>query len=338
MGMPNSFIQGLLKPADRTMLQGIHWIAHGVLRTGGYRWEVRRNGEVKIGYWKKTLRARDHKAPYPKRFVLMPGFGDTPLSWLGVMTLLHSTLKSNYDELILFDFPGFGGFLSRERAFPSVDLMMTAVADTLDSLKPHTIFGHSLGGWLAASYAALCGSGQRPVSNRLNYSGPNSLIVANPSGIYPDQKTMDEFETLIRSSVAQGFELLRPHLFAKEPSWFICAVPHMRKFLGREDIMQFVDSGRTEHALTALAQNIQARTWVLWGEKDTLVPSTCADAWLASLNAKGLRKDHTAIIIKKAGHSPHIETPVSTAIIMSQILKDKTPYDLGKRWWTVTGK
>src|SRR5437016_1196780 len=104
-------------------VQGLHFIAKGVLKTAGFRWEIRRSGDMKLGYWRKSLRVRNSKSPYPKRFVLIPGFGDTPLSWHLVITLLLPVLKRNFDEIVLLDFPGFGGFLSREKSFPSMDFM-----------------------------------------------------------------------------------------------------------------------------------------------------------------------------------------------------------------------
>jgi len=346
-------------------MRGIHWIAKGILRGQGFKWEIRRNGDLKMGYWRKSLRTKNQKSAYPKRFVLIPGFGDTPLSWHAVVILLLPVLKRQYDEVILFDFPGFGGFLSKERAFPTVEMMMTSVADALDALKPHTLCGHSLGGWLAAYYAGVCGQGKRPASNRLNYSGPTSLLLINPSGIYPDEPTMRQCEAIIKGSLGmmgnekdppnERFSILRPHLFSKEPKWFSLISGHFKHFLGREDIVQFVGSAKEDlYTLNDTAKNIQAKTWVLWGENDTLIPVSCAESWLTCMNSenapenvpenvpKNVKEDKPqrktesrAVILKKTGHSPHLEAPVATSIVLGQILTGITPHRVGRRWWTV---
>jgi pimeloyl-ACP methyl ester carboxylesterase len=327
-------IRGRVSLRKPSLMQAVHWVAHGVFKAEGYRWEVRRNGDMKLGYWRKILKPKDQRSSYPKRFVLIPGFGDTPLSWHLVITFLQPILKQNFDEILLFDFPGFGGFLSREKSFPSMDLMIQSVSDALDSLKPHTIMGHSLGGWLAADYAALCGSGARPISNKLNYSGPQALLLVNPSGIYPDKNVRQGIVDIFTSCGLEGISPLRPHLFAKEPSWFRLILPHFQRFFEREDVLQFMNSIRENHEITEVAHQIKSKVWLIWGEKDTLIPVSCANAWLQNLNP-ARKEDHQAVFICGAGHSPQIEQPAVTAAVVAQILAERTPHRIGKRWWKV---
>src|SRR5437868_6655235 len=114
------------------LLRGVHFIAHHALRAAGFRWELRRTGDLKIGLWRKSWK----KNGAPKRLILVPGFGDTPLTWLPIVASLTPLLKRRYDELVIFDFPGFSGFLSNEKFFHSIDLLRDAVGDIFDSLKP----------------------------------------------------------------------------------------------------------------------------------------------------------------------------------------------------------
>lgn len=333
--MFHSLVKNLVDSKDLSVIHGLHFLAKGALKASRYQWEIRRSGELKLGYWRKILKPRDTKKPYPKRFVLIPGFGDTPLSWQGVMVLLQPILKNScYDEIILIDFPGFGGFLARERAFPSMDLMMAMLNDTLDSLKPHTLLGHSLGGWLAAHYAAECGSGARPLSNKLNYSGPETLLLSSPSGIFTDQKTRDDCQAIFMSAMKEGFSVLRPHVFAKEPAWFSLVAPYYSKFFLREDIHQFMNSFRDDHVANRFADQITAKSWLIWGENDTLIPVKCAQAWTKHLN-QGARSDHQVVVLKGVGHSPQLETPAITAAVMGQIVSGRVPHRIGNRWWTV---
>ena len=317
-----------------TVLRGVHWAAKGILKLRGFEWEIRRSGEVKLGYWKKVLRKRDRKSAFPKRFVVMPGLGDSSLSWYSVLVCLQPLLKRHFDEVILIDFPGFGGFLSHERAFPSIDLMISVLNDTLDSLKPHTIVGHSLGGWLAALYAADCGAGIRPASNQLIYQGPQDLFLVSPSGIFSDQLVRENWEALFRSAMQGGFRVLRPHLFVKEPFWFKYIENQFHDFLSREDVLQFMGTFRDEHSVEGVAHQIRSRVSLVWGEKDSLIPFECAAAWLEYLQTtKGL--EHRAVILKGIGHSPQVESPLATALVIGQLLVGRIPHESGKRWWKV---
>jgi penicillin amidase len=319
---------------DTTLIQALHWLAWGVLKKEGYQWEVRRTGELKIGYWRKSFRSKNQRSAYPKRFVLIPGFGDTALSWYMVLGFLRPILKQNFDEIVLIDLPGFGGFLSKERTFPTMDLLLSHMGDILDYLKPHTILGHSLGGWLTGHYAAQCGVGTRPIANKLNYAGPDTIILANASGVYEDENSKQTMAKLFKESQKAGFKVLRPHLFAKEPAWFKFIVGHFEKFSIREDVGLFIDSVRDDHLLEKVATQIQAKVWLIWGESDTLVPVSCSMAWLKHLNQE-LKHNHHAILIRKAGHSPQLEQPAVTAVILAQILSQKIPHRFGRRWWTV---
>lgn len=314
------------------LLPALHGLARIYFKNRGYRWETRRNGEVQLGLWRKTFRKRPHNSAYPKRLVLVPGLGDTPLSWYGVLALLTPLLRKQFDEVILMDFPGFGGFLSREKTFPSFDLMMATYNDTMDWLKPHTIIGHSLGAWVTASYASLCGGEQRPVTNRLNYSGPEKIILVNPSGIFLNEQMKSDWIARFRRAMVEGFSVLRPHLFVKEPRWFPWIVPFFADFFSREDVIQFMDSFREEHALVHVVHQIQCPVWIVWGEGDSLIPSECATAWLEVLRSESPEKHH-ALLIKAVGHSPHLERPGVTAAVLARILGSNQSTQFEGRWW-----
>ena len=77
------------------------------------------------------------------------------------------------------------------------------------------------------------------------------------------------------------------------------------------------------------------RTWLVWGEKDTLVPTGGVGSWL-----EGLRAPEGAIRSASAhpaawGHSPQLEKPAVTAAVLSQILLGRVPHAKGTRWWRV---
>jgi pimeloyl-ACP methyl ester carboxylesterase len=342
-------LRGPLKgPLKGSMVRNLRWAAHHLFKAIGYRFEVRRSGELKIGLWRKTLNSAAQKK-HPRRFVLIPGFGDSPLSWLGVLSLLQPVLKKNYDEIVLLDFPGFQGFLAHERPFHSMDLLVGKLFEVLDSLKPDTLLGHSLGGWLAGRYAVDCGTGERPVmvtaegqaARSKTYTGPRLLVLANPSGVFGDESLKKAWsERMAQVIDSGGFHLLRPHIFGKEPFWFKYLFPEFCKFSMHEDTLNFMKSVRDDHIIEEMAHRIRARVWLLWGDSDTLTPTVFFKGWLNRLSPETQAQ---AVLLKGIGHSPHVESPALTALVLSQILTGEKPalfsfsipQKLTDRWWAV---
>jgi pimeloyl-ACP methyl ester carboxylesterase len=303
------------------------------MKRAGYRWELRRNGELKIGFWRKSLRSEKSErsartTASSRKLVLVPGFGDTSMSWLAVLAVLKPALRKNYDEIILVDFPGFAGFLSHEKAFHSMDLLQGALFDALDSIAPKTLMGHSLGGWLAALYAAECGEGARPKTKpqgtEVDYAGPDHLILADPSGVFVDEATSAELKEKFKRAIAEdgpGFDAIREHVFAREPFWIRACAHYFSGFFRSEEIARFVDSFDEKHLLSEeRLRKIAAKVWLIWGERDTLVPPTSIPLFLKALNVE---KTHCkAILLTQSGHSPQIETPGTLALVLSQVLSE----------------
>jgi pimeloyl-ACP methyl ester carboxylesterase len=322
-----------------SILKSLHWAAAQAMKQAGYRWEPRRAGDLKIGVWRKRWRTTTSA----RRFVFIPGFGDTPLSWGFVLPLLSPVLRKRYDEIVLVDFPGFGGFLSSEKPYHSVDLMTEALFDTLDSLRPTTILGHSLGGAFAALYAADCGAGLRPTKQQAGlkspYAGPDTLILVTPSGVFPSDEERDELTRKFTQAVEakmDGIEKVRPHMFAKEPFWFRFFAGEFSKFFATTEIEQFIASFKTPDILRDKASHIRCKVWLIWGDKDTLIPPTCLPAWLEKLDDRA-----QGILLKNVGHSPQIEATTTLATILNAILSEDgkfsqiLKYPLASRWWTL---
>lgn len=334
-----------------SFLKKARWAAHGLLRAAGFELELRRSGELKLGLWRKNLSSSGAKTQKiktknstPRRFILVPGFGDSPLSWLYVLSLLKPILKKNYDEVILVDFPGFQGILAHERAFDSMDLLFSKLFDVFDSLKPDTIFGHSLGAWLASRYAAHCGQGERPLGpvpegSRHRYIGPKTIILANASGVCGSEELKTAWSQRWNEVIAAGdFHPLRPHIFGKEPFWFKYLVPDFGSLKMNEETLKFLRSVTEEHLVEDLAHRIESRVWLLWGENDTLTPTVFSQGWLKFLKRETAVQ---AVLLKGVGHSPHIESPHLTALVLTQMLDQERSqwltHPLAERWWVVQG-
>jgi len=198
-------------------------------------------------------------------------------------------LAGKYDVLVP-EHPGFG--LSDHPAW------IRNVADTamyyldfIDGLGVEKIHlaGHSLGGWIAAELAAR------------NSTQLASLTLIAPAGIRikgiltgdnfiwsPEEATRNLFhdqsfaeKRLAQKPAEQEMDLILTNRFmaAKlgwEPRWFS---PSLERWLHR----------------------IKARTFVLWGDNDKILPSAYAEVW--GERVPGARVD----IIPECGHLPLVE-------------------------------
>ncbi len=306
------------------ILPSVHRLFEIGLRKAGFEYEVRRQGDLKIGIWKRTLSATPNLTS-PKRFVFIPGFLDTPLSWTFVLARVLPRLKNHYDEFAILDFPGFAGFLHRDRAFEDVEALTESAFDALDSLRPHALAGHSLGGYLAALYASQCGLSQRPRQEnvkRQGYLGPEKLILAAPSGLFVSEEKELSFMERFREAVREGFPALRPYSFFKEPPGFDLIAAQFHSILLRDDIGAFIGSVNEKHSLKEYISALKCPTWLIWGEADKLVPTECTEAWQDAVSPEVRR---ATVLLKKCGHNPQIEKPFQMAQVLLKILRAQSP-------------
>jgi pimeloyl-ACP methyl ester carboxylesterase len=307
----------------------IRFTTHAVLRLSGFEFELRRRGDNRIALWKSTKRKiKKSKTRFPKRFVLIPGFIDGSLAWIGVVMLLVPVLKRKYDEIVVIDYPGFAGALAHDKPFDSFDRMMDLIQDTLASLRPHTVLGHSMGGWIAMLFAA------RSQTNS-NYYGPKKVVLTNPAGFFIDDEKREEWANKIRNAVGEGgTKAFRPYLFSKEPIWFKLkwVEKEFEKVLSKKEIASFVYSVQDEHHLKLhdIPKLRDTKIYLIWSEKDELHPIEGAYHWFKSLKDEGI--DTKVLVLKNLGHSPHVENPTKTAAAIAQAILDHDLYGLSKRW------
>jgi pimeloyl-ACP methyl ester carboxylesterase len=316
---------------ERPVASSVMWGVHQLLKLRGFKFEVRRNGALKIGLWRKVFHEKTLRSPKPKRMVFLPGFGDTPLSWISIFTLIEPVLRKNFDEIILVDLPGYNGILAKDPFFQTVDIMMDSLFDVLDSLRPHTIMGHSLGGFFAAHYAAACSSLERVSGRKHSHAELESLIVVDPSGIFESDLDRQEWQTKLEKLYDKDLDAWRPFIFAKEPIWFKYFASQFLDFGARKEIRAFIDSHRDEHEVQRILPKITSKVSLIWGEEDSLIPSSFAKSWLKYLTAA--KGTPNASIIKGVGHSPQAEAPAVFSAIVGQILSGRTPHAIGRRWY-----
>lgn len=289
-----------------------HLAALKIFEKLGFRFEVRHLGESKIGLLRWPLRKLS-PATTARRLIVTPGFGDTPLGWLSVIAGLKPILKREVDEVILMDFPGYSGFLHDEAGFDSMDELTRCYTEVVESLKPEIIMGHSLGGWLATTYA---------VQNATRGKDLKQLILIDPGGVMGTEKQTEAYRALFKSAVQANPEQVLPHTFAKVPFWMPLFQEEFLGFLCTPEARSFVESFGDQHVLNDRLADLRVKTTVIWGDRDTLTPTDWIHSWLRLLpkEAQG-----TGLLIKGSGHSPQIEKPGVLIALLTQIFLRRQP-------------
>lgn len=306
-----------------SIADSLHLLTQLALRPTGLRWEIRRSGNLKLGLWRmgqKRWSRSDKRRNLiaPRRFILIPGFGDSPLTWLSVLIYLIPVFRRNFDEVVVLDLPGFRGLLANEKCAPSLDHLFKTLGDVMDSLKPHTVCGHSLGGWVAAHYATECGETSRPTVKNSAYRGPEHLILVSPSGVYGNEAERSEFIGKFERAVELDPESLKEWIFVKQPLWYRWLGPDIGKFIRREDVLQFLRSAVDIQPLESRISAIRSKITLIWGEADQLTPSRWIQAWLAKIESLDPRSQ--ILTLEGIGHPPHIEDPKAMASALKKAL------------------
>ena len=222
--------------------------------------------------------------------VLLHGLGDSANNWFRTLPLL----AWRGDRVIAIDLPGHGhsppfderGFLNiREHA----DVVRRIVEGHAAGDKL-ALVGHSLGGWVAAR--------------------------THLAGLDVDRLVLVESAGLEHEGMWESIELLRIE-HEKDVKKFFDTICHKTPFalnvLSR-DVAAMFRSPAVVNFLNAYEQadlvtdadlaRVTARTTILWGENDGLIPPILAHRWHAGIAGSKLRW------IPKCGHAPHFERPV----------------------------
>jgi pimeloyl-ACP methyl ester carboxylesterase len=288
------------------VLRKLHGAGQEVLKLTGYQWSTELVDGNRFGLWiKKSNKQRSKDSG--KKLLFVPGFGDTPLSWFWVLKILEPSLLKHYTEICLLDYPGYNGFLHHETPINSMDTMMSATAQIFDRVSPHSIVGHSLGGWVTANHSLR---GKNPATR---------VVLVSPSGAFNSEESKQAWrERFMKVVESQNFDDLRPHVFCKEPIWFRFVKPEFERFITHEATREFILSVNENHRMDPHIAAAKSDFWFVWGEKDTLVPIELLDGWLPHLPKKVAQKQ--VIRLKNVGHTPQMESILLTANSLKKAL------------------
>ena len=296
-------------------LRSLHSAAGLVFTASGYRWETYNARPSKIGVWRKRYRIADARrrllgseGSARRIFAVVPGFGDTPISWVPVLKMLEPLLWLYFDEIAVLDFPGFNGFLYKERPYSNMDDFLRAGSSVLNKLKPHTVLGHSLGGWLTAHYATTA------------RKRPARVILVAPTGAFDGKSSrkrwMELFDDVRRK---KDFSTVRDHMFAKEPPWFSLLGSEFEHFVKNDECIKFMYSVEERHLVEERLKHMKSDLWFIWGEEDTLIPLKTLAGWKRRLPKKLVPDNHT-VLFKGVGHSPQLECTGKLALTVAKIV------------------
>ena len=158
------------------------------------------------------------------------------------------------------------------------------------ALGPVGALGFGFGGWVAAEMAV-----QRP-------EGLTALVLQSPLGIkpHPGQEIVDRFLFVEEDYIALGFSNGRtPRSALDEPDeTTLRAWDAAREMTTRVAFKPYMFNPALPHLLAGMA----IPSLVVWGEQDSLVPRSCAERYVETI-------DGAALTIVPGGHWLDLEAP-----------------------------
>ncbi len=236
-----------------------------------------------------------------KTVVLIHGFNDLPESFL-----LSTKIYKNEFDIILPYLPGFWGHgLDSDQTY-STEYYTDYIAELLDYLgvqEAHVV-GNSLGGAVALMLAH-----QRP--DLVDSLVPLNSAGAEVQGVHSLYDEVKSGGNLFKIRRHQDLSKLFSRIFHRPPplvspvrSYFLKSYRESSKQL--EKVLNDLFSEGSVHeergAIVPLGE-IQARTMIAWGEKDSLFPLEHAMKLHEEI------PDSRIHLFKNTGHCPHIESP-----------------------------
>lgn len=199
------------------------------------------------------------------------------------------------------ELPGYGESTGEERLEDMLDFTLHGwdVVEALDVERPHLV-GHSMGGMIAAEMACLVPRGL------------DALVLVAAAGLWLDAHPvpdlfalqLHEFPEHLFQDVARGVALLTAGVQADDPqSVRQFYVAHSRRLAMAGKILFPIPN----RGLARRLYRLRARTLVLWGAADRLIPPVYAARW--GTLVPGARVE----VVEGAGHMLPYEQPETFA-------------------------
>jgi len=234
--------------------------------------------------------------------LLLHGRGNAASTWFPLLPEL-----AREHRVLALDLPGFGCSSSTpgplQTAEDGLRFFVEPVEAVLASLeaRPMTVVGHSLGGLVALELALR---GRVPVER---------LVLVDAMGLGPEMAR--DARLYFRVGPERIARVLGPRLFGRIAP--LPDTPLHRRLMALDHELMTVPGGRPEatrafntlvpltggvfHRFERLGE-VKQPTLLYWGEKDTVLPVSLAEAAERAL-------PHARLMRTASGHSPHLERP-----------------------------
>lgn len=235
-----------------------------------------------------------------RQVLILHGWGGSSDSWIDV----QNRLSSQGFKVICPDFPGFGKSKTPPKPWSVRDYMkwMVSFIDFLN-LDRFFLIAHSFGGRIAVKFAN-------------NYPERiEKLILCASAGI----KQNPSFKTRVLFWIAKtGNMLFTPKILRRlkdrARSIFYIFLRNRDYAKANSTMKKTIIKVLEEDLLPDLA-GINAKTLLIWGEGDKMVPVKYAEIFRENIKNSKLE------ILPKISHSPHLEVPEKLSEIIIQFLK-----------------
>lgn len=231
--------------------------------------------------------------------VLLHGVGTSSSTWL----YLYPLMIQKY-SVVAIDLPGFGfSTVEDEKGFLTLPEHLAVVEQCIEQLNlPHcTLFGHSLGGWIASLYALR------------NSERTTSLVLINPAGIYTDG--VEELRNLFAVQSTADVRRLMERMWYRYPWYFKPFFPAIKKELIRRKVPQLIQSIMREDFLNDRLQKLSMPVHLIWGVNDRLLNEQTVRVFGQTVQRLGV------VYIRECGHVPQLEKPKELVKHLRRILQ-----------------
>lgn len=247
-----------------------------------------------------TLSVRGHNIWYQELgdgppILFLHGLGASSLSWLLTMPSLSATSR----RTIAIDHIGHG-----RSEKPAIKYRVSDFVDYVEAfleqlkIKEIDIVGNSLGGWIAARLAI-----RRPELVR-------RLVLVGSAGLqpWPELRTKLEQVKFAPRNVADTRELLSLCFYNKErfANQISAVISYFMRNLeeSHNTVTSVLDAALDpQEWLDDIIDRIRAKTLILWGRQDELMPIEFANKFYSGIPGARLE------IVEQCGHVPQIEHP-----------------------------
>jgi len=251
------------------------------------------------GFRRRTVQVDGHRVVYSEGgsgdpVVLLHGFGASADNW----NRFAGRLRKRY-RVIAPDLPGWGQSTrieSASYAYPEQVERLHQFLGALGLRRVHLI-GHSMGGFIAAAYAA-----RYPEEIiTLGLIAPHGVAEPQPSELTLSVAAGDNW--LIATTVPE-FDRLLNKVFAKRPylpkSVFRLLAAHTIRGSAKSARI-FAEMQSNDPTLEERLSRIKAPALIIWGEKDRVLQVSCADIFRQGI------KNSELLVLPGSGHMPLIE-------------------------------